>query len=604
MNAWLLKIHRWGALVFALPLLVVIGTGLVLSFEPWLITRAIQPGSVTAEKIEGLIGQHDPKGAARALVFRSYDRTLTIAAGRGGSGTVVEVDSGRQLPGPTGRADILVTTRRMHEALLLDAGWLVIASTVAMLVLAALGVLMGLPRFSNTLSGWHKGMAWGLLPLIVLSPLTGLFIAMRITFAEPATAAAAPQGPEPRAQGWAKDGCFPAKADAKAHWVSRQPLLFGLVAAGGVGLYSVVQMASQPQAEDGPAQGSPKENRASRAGKPAQSGACARIRTGCLGRSRSAHRRHCRQSGRQSGPGKPRLTSVAAPARLLGTAAPRLLAYPQRLSLPEIAMAQSAASAVIPAALRSLPPARRTLPSVPGRRCRRASTWHRRPPRWSPINLRRRALRQPRWQCPQCQRSPTVWPMHNWHREASRRRINRQALPWSSPRQKTPTSNQPRAPCCPICNPGPRPRQQTAGQRRWMQTRPRPSSMRPAARSVPQPPAVWCQASLRAPSQARQGLLRSGPHSRRRAPWRWRPQPTSPASKGWPAWTICGLPKSGRSCGETRQQAASAKRRGSASGVVPGRVPAGKRSKRLPPIPTRSRQPEALRDVHVHRAGQ
>ncbi len=34
MKAWLLKLHRWLALVFALPLIVVIATGLVLSFGP------------------------------------------------------------------------------------------------------------------------------------------------------------------------------------------------------------------------------------------------------------------------------------------------------------------------------------------------------------------------------------------------------------------------------------------------------------------------------------------------------------------------------------------------------------------------------------------
>ncbi len=79
----------------------------------------------------------------------------------------------------------------MHEALLFNLGWLVIASTVAMLALISLGVLMGWPRFANTLSGWHKGMAWGLLPLIVLSPLTGLLLAARITLTGPPAPAAA-----------------------------------------------------------------------------------------------------------------------------------------------------------------------------------------------------------------------------------------------------------------------------------------------------------------------------------------------------------------------------------------------------------------------------
>jgi uncharacterized iron-regulated membrane protein len=194
MKAWLLRLHRWTALLFALPLVAVIGTGLILSFEPWLVDRAIEPGALTPAKVQALLDQHDPRGQARALVYRSYDKTLTIGAGRGGAGTIIDTASGRVLPAPSALANTLVTARRLHENLLMNAGWLVIASTAAMLALAVLGVLQGWPRFANTLSGWHKAIAWSLLPLIVLSPLTGLFLAFRITFAGPIPAAAPAQG--------------------------------------------------------------------------------------------------------------------------------------------------------------------------------------------------------------------------------------------------------------------------------------------------------------------------------------------------------------------------------------------------------------------------
>jgi len=78
--------------------------------------------------------------------------------------------------------------------LLINAGWLVIASTAAMLVIVLLGVLMGWPRFANTLAGWHKAMAWGFLPLIVLSALTGLLMAAGITFTTLPPAAPGTQG--------------------------------------------------------------------------------------------------------------------------------------------------------------------------------------------------------------------------------------------------------------------------------------------------------------------------------------------------------------------------------------------------------------------------
>ena len=197
MYVWLLKLHRWIALAFALPLIIVLGTGLILSFEPWLVTRAIQPGTLTAAKIDELLKKHDASGQARVLVFRSYDKTLTISAGRSG-GTVVDVGTGQAVTGPSSMANTMVTMRRLHETLLIDASWLVVASSVAMIVLATLGVLMGWPTFSNTLAGWHKGMAFSLLPLIVLSPLTGIFIAAGISFASPPPATAPAKGEQLR----------------------------------------------------------------------------------------------------------------------------------------------------------------------------------------------------------------------------------------------------------------------------------------------------------------------------------------------------------------------------------------------------------------------
>ncbi|MDB5598009.1 MAG: PepSY protein [Xanthobacteraceae bacterium] len=193
MKAWLLKFHRWTALLFALPLVVLLATGLILSFEPWLVDRAIEPGTLSPARIEALVKQHDPGGRVRTLGYRSYDKALTISAGRGG-GTVVDVGSGQALSGPSALANTLVTVRRLHETLLINAGWIVIGATGAMLMLIVLGVLMGLPLVANTLSGWHKAIAWFLLPLIVLSPLTGMFMATGITFASRPPAAAAGQG--------------------------------------------------------------------------------------------------------------------------------------------------------------------------------------------------------------------------------------------------------------------------------------------------------------------------------------------------------------------------------------------------------------------------
>jgi len=193
MKTWFLRLHRWIALLFALPLVIVLGTGLVLSVEPWLVTQSIAPGSLTSARVQALLDTHDAQGRARALSYRSYDNTLTIG-GRSG-GTLVDVATGEARSGPSGLANLLGTMRRTHEHFIFDLGWVVAASSFAMLALALLGVLIGWPRIRNTFAGWHKAIAWGLLPLIVLSPLTGLFLAYGVTFSGVPPAAARAQGP-------------------------------------------------------------------------------------------------------------------------------------------------------------------------------------------------------------------------------------------------------------------------------------------------------------------------------------------------------------------------------------------------------------------------
>jgi uncharacterized iron-regulated membrane protein len=188
LKVWLLRLHRWVALLFALPLAVVLATGFLLSFEPMLVIGGINPRSIDAEKIERLLAKYDPDARARGLSVRSYAHTLTLGVGRQ-SGAVVDLETEEIARNPSALANWLQTSRRLHETLLIDARWLVTASTIAMLCLITLGILMGLPRLRNTVAGWHKGTAWCLLPLVVLSPLTGLAIAWGVTFS-----AAPPRG--------------------------------------------------------------------------------------------------------------------------------------------------------------------------------------------------------------------------------------------------------------------------------------------------------------------------------------------------------------------------------------------------------------------------
>jgi uncharacterized iron-regulated membrane protein len=193
LKAYALRFHRWITLLFAVPLLVVIVTGLILSVEP-IAQQAKLDRPLVKEQVLGWLAEHDPQGKATGLAVRSYEQTLTIA-GVGDDGEVeIDLATGEvEEAGETGFAwsEVFRTSRRMHETLLLDMGWLVTASTFAMLGIAVLGIAMGLPRFRNSLGGWHNGAAWLTLPLVIISPLTGLAIVYGVTFLP------AQQGPRP-----------------------------------------------------------------------------------------------------------------------------------------------------------------------------------------------------------------------------------------------------------------------------------------------------------------------------------------------------------------------------------------------------------------------
>lgn len=182
MKPLLLRLHRWTTLVFAVPLAVLIVTGLVLSLEPILQDKSSRSVKLPASEIVALLDKHDPEGKARALSVRAYENRINVQGiGEDGSmdfdlATKAPVDDSET----TMLSDVFGDMRRLHEHFVFDLEWVVTASTIAMIVLMLIGVFMGWPRIRNTISGWHQGVAWVLLPLLILSPVTGLMLAFRV----------------------------------------------------------------------------------------------------------------------------------------------------------------------------------------------------------------------------------------------------------------------------------------------------------------------------------------------------------------------------------------------------------------------------------------
>lgn len=197
-----LKVHGWLAVLFSIPLLVLCVTGLILAIEPIIQHASVEPGSLNAEEIKGYLQKYDPEGKARGLSYRAYENSLTID-GAGPDGEV-EVDLLTREPsvedGGWYWSNVFRYNRRLHEHMTVAGVDLTIASTVVMLVVIVVGVFMGLPRLRNSVSGWHKGVAWFLLPLLFLSPLTGLFLPLNIQMNPTAGAPLARSQPLPLVQ--------------------------------------------------------------------------------------------------------------------------------------------------------------------------------------------------------------------------------------------------------------------------------------------------------------------------------------------------------------------------------------------------------------------
>ncbi|WP_028135716.1 PepSY domain-containing protein [Bradyrhizobium japonicum] len=186
----LLRLHRWITLVFALPLLAIIVTGLILSIEPLVQTTIMSGAAIEADRIIEVVERYDPDGKARGLSIDAGSRSITL---RGTNVPAIDLATGEAASAGSTLSNVLLWARFTHERLIGQA-WLVTASTLAIVIIMLLGIVMGLPRLRNTLSGWHKATAWFTLPLILLSPLTGLCMAFGLTF-QSGTAPAATDRP-------------------------------------------------------------------------------------------------------------------------------------------------------------------------------------------------------------------------------------------------------------------------------------------------------------------------------------------------------------------------------------------------------------------------
>ncbi|MBR9828170.1 MAG: nitric oxide synthase [Oceanospirillales bacterium] len=178
MRACLLTLHRWLALLLTPLFLLITLTGMVLAFKPVLSDLSAPPyaGAVDTVQLIKLLEKQSGQGNIN-MVQRSVMSGQWMIPDMG----EFQLDTAEQVGNGVDRtADFFAWVKELHKDLLLDAGDLVEWVTYVMLAIMVVGVLLGWPKFSQSLIGWHQWLGVWLLPLALLLPLTAILMTLHI----------------------------------------------------------------------------------------------------------------------------------------------------------------------------------------------------------------------------------------------------------------------------------------------------------------------------------------------------------------------------------------------------------------------------------------
>ncbi len=172
LRASLLVVHRWLALALAPVFLLVLVSAAVLAFRP--ISEDLRPDvRLDPHALVQLLDRVDPGGAAQSITLSGDRKVVTLAP----AGTAYDIATGTQVEPPL---DLFGFAQRMHTGLLVGATFLAVIAAIAMSLVVLGGLLLRRPRFGETLIGWHAAIGWILIPLVLLTPLTGALVGLKI----------------------------------------------------------------------------------------------------------------------------------------------------------------------------------------------------------------------------------------------------------------------------------------------------------------------------------------------------------------------------------------------------------------------------------------
>ena len=182
------KLHRWIGIGLAPLFLIIALSGAVLALKPMQTPNTMLPvTSVSGQQLIELLDVIDPSGerveatgidpASGLINIRSSDPQI---AGPYDPISSKRIDSPEQSPS----FDLFEFAEHLHKDLLVGADLLIQVASYLMLILVAAAPFLAWPILRNNLMGWHRGLGWVLLPIVLMLPLTGILMSLHIGMPE------------------------------------------------------------------------------------------------------------------------------------------------------------------------------------------------------------------------------------------------------------------------------------------------------------------------------------------------------------------------------------------------------------------------------------
>ena len=182
------KLHRWIGIGLSPLFLVITLSGAVLALQPMQTSTTMPPEtSVSGQQLIDLLEVIDPTGelveatgidpASGLIDIRSSNPQI---AGRYNPISSERINSSAQSPS----FDLFEFAEHLHRDLLIGADLLIQAASYLMVILVVTAPFLAWPVLRNNLMGWHRGLGWVLLPLILMLPLTGVLMSLHLGMPE------------------------------------------------------------------------------------------------------------------------------------------------------------------------------------------------------------------------------------------------------------------------------------------------------------------------------------------------------------------------------------------------------------------------------------